>query len=87
MTPSDELIHKELVEINQKLGCLSQFMDEVKAHRVETQQILHGNGSPGLIKQVDRLVQDEKRRRYYMGGMFTALMSLVGDKLWHLLRL
>jgi len=63
---------------------------ETLLHDHTTQDAIacHGHGgedNPGLIKQVDRLVQSERRRMWLSAAGLTAFIGLVMEKVWHLL--
>ena len=41
----------------------------------EHQRVLRGNGDPGIIKQVDRLEQTEKLRKWIIRGLILAVIG------------
>ncbi len=66
----------QLARVEEKVDHISSKMDKL-CLLIEGDG---GNDHPGLKVTVDRLVQTEKRRKFYFGAVFTSLIGLLGEK-------
>lgn len=71
----DSEIRDEFKRINEKLDQLIVLPAAVAEHH----RLLFGNHQPGLIKDVDRLKQNDNRRKWFERAGITALFAVVAD--------
>ena len=61
------------------LDTLDLKLDMALQKLLKHEHILEGNGKPGLIKEVDRLVQMEESRRWHIRTLWAAfVVALIG---------
>ena len=61
------------------LDTLDLKLDIALQKLLKHEHILEGNGKPGLIKDVDRLVQMEEGRRWHIRTLWAAfIVALIG---------
>ncbi len=73
---------KKVVEMSETLVRIEEKLLRVDEHH----QTLYGNnGSPGLIKVVDRLDQVERSRERHLGAIYTLIVGLWLKAFWGVL--
>jgi len=52
-------------------------LDTIEANLARDHKVLHGNGSPGLIREVDRLIVRADRQTWLMRVIVIALVGVI----------
>lgn len=63
-------------EGNEKLKNIESLM---MSQITENRRIMFGNGGVGIVTRVDRIEQDEKKRRWVIGAIILTLIGIIGD--------
>jgi hypothetical protein len=81
MFEMDSELHTELQQIQSKLDQLLALKPIVERH----DNLLFGNGNPGLVTRVDRMEQRAESHKWLLGLTIVAFFTAVGDwitRLW-----
>jgi len=75
-----------MAEVNGHAAKTIAHLEAETENRARVSKILFGNGEPGIDKRLDRLEQDERRRKWHFGVLWVAVISatvspLIG-KIW-----
>lgn len=63
-------------------GCMRLIEERdrsLKSMLEEHHKTLYGNGNPGLVKDVDRLVQTDKTRKWLVGTAIAAAFASIAE--------
>lgn len=77
-------VEERLTSIDNKLTDLIEFKGKLEEHMGREEKVLWGNGQEGIVTQVAKLVQAEKRMFWLVGVVFADILTNFGPKLWHM---
>jgi len=67
----------ERSEILRELASIGTKLDGIEASLARDHKILYGNGSPGLIRAVDRLEQRADRQTWLVRALLVAVIAVI----------
>ncbi len=78
----DEQLLTALGQINSRLATMEAHLGGISRQLSEHHHSLYGDGNPGVVMEVDRLKQAEKRRGSFVTGVWALVVAVAGHLAW-----